>query len=167
MMSAVELMVGTAPSSIGRACGTLTRALYLRRVQYLLQHDPDVIVNKLKDINGALRQASNFRVLVIANVERLELPVSSWDSLLEGLDTSRPLRPLDTRLSRLSRQGEAPGNTAFIIPMPTIDSSYALAVAKGPSSFSHSSIPALMVATSYLNAVEGPLWNAVRGPGLA
>lgn len=167
MVTAVELNVGTAPSSIGRACGTLTRAVYLKRVKRLLENDPEAIMERLKEVKNALCHASNFRVLVIADIERLDSPVSSWQSLLDGLDTSKPLMPLGSRLARLSTQGETPGSTAFIVPMPTIDSSYALAVSKGPSSFTHPSIPALMVATSYLNAVEGPLWNAVRGPGLA
>ena len=166
-MSNIELMVGTDASSIGRACSTLTRALYLRRIRKLLEHDPEVILKDLMDINTALRQTSNLRILVTANVERLQHPVSSWKTLIGGLHDKEPLKPLDTRLSWLSEVGKNPGNTTYITPLPTIDSSYALAVSKGPYSWQDPVLPALMVATSYLNAVEGPLWTGIRGSGLA
>ena len=167
MISAVEMMVDTAPSSISRACCTLTTAIYLKRVKSILEKNPEVILNQLKQINSALCQASNFRLLVAANIEKLQQPVSSWNILLKDLDTTKPLKPLDTRLSRLSKPGGNPGNTAFVVPMPTIDSSFCWVVSKGPSSHKDPAIPALMVAMSYLNAVEGPLWTAVRGTGLA
>ena len=51
--------------------------------------------------------------------------------------------------------------------MPTIDSSFLSATARGPTTFSDPKLPALMVAMSYLNSIEGPLWVAVRGTGLA
>ena len=167
MMSSAELMVGTAPSSIRRACDTLVKAVYLKRVRRLLEEDPNTVLSQLQEINNALAQPSNFRVLVIANVEKLQEPVSSWKTLTEGLDDSKALNPLDNRLSRLSEHGKNPGNTAYIISLPTIDSSFALVVAKGPSSYDDPALPALMVAGAYLNSVEGPLWTAVRGTGLA
>ena len=51
--------------------------------------------------------------------------------------------------------------------MSTIDSSFALLVGKGPGAFDDPDLPALMVARAYMDAVEGPLWVAVRGTGLA
>ena len=167
MSYATETMIGTAPSSITRACSTLVAALYLKRVIMLLKKNPDTIINKLEDIRTALFQPSNWRALVIGNVEQLEPPVAPWHTLIEGLDTSKPLRPLDSRSSRLSRQGQAPGNTAYVIPIPSTDSSYALAIGKGPSSYQDPVLPALMIATSFLNMFEGPLSGATRGTGLA
>ena len=167
MVYAAELMINTAPSSASRACSTLVKALYLKRVKHLLKTKPRMILDQLAEINRALCQPSNLRVLVIADLEKLQNPVSSWKAIIDGHDTHAPLRPLDTRLARLSEQGRHPGNSAYIIPMPPIDSSFALAVTKGPSSLDDPVMPALRVAISYLNAVEGPLWTAVRGPGLA
>lgn len=54
-----------------------------------------------------------------------------------------------------------------MVPMPTIDSSFAYATARGLDSYDHPKLPALLVAIAYMNAVEGPLWVAVRGKGLA
>ena len=167
MTYAAEIMIHTSPESIGRARSTLVKALYLKRVKHLLESEPDTILSQLQEIRHALCQYSNFRVLVIANVEKLEKPVSSWELLTAGLDTSKALLPLDNRLSRLSAAGKTPGNLAYVIPLPTIDSSFALSVAKGPKSLEDPCIPALMAAVSYLGSVEGPLWTAVRGTGLA
>ena len=166
MTGSAAMMTNTAPEAIGRARDTLVKALYLKRVKHLLQLDPDMVICQLEEIRRAICQLSNFRVLVIANVEKLKNPVSSWEILATGHDTSQPLAPIDTRLERLSDAGKHPGNLAYIIPMP-IDSSFAYTVGKGPATLQDPQVPALMVAISYLDAVEGPLWTAVRGTGLA
>ncbi|KAL8661455.1 MAG: hypothetical protein Q9202_005574 [Teloschistes flavicans] len=167
MLSAIEEMTDSAPASISRARSTLVNALYLKGVRYHLQNDPEFIIRQLEEIREALFQFSNFRAVVVANVEKLTNPVSSWKNLTAKLDTSKALKPLDKRLSRVSDAGLNPGKLAYVVPMSTIDSSFALSVAKGPSSLRDPRLPALMVALSYLDAVEGPMWVAIRGTGLA
>lgn len=167
MMQAVDEMIIATTASTTRARCTLVRALYLKRIKKQIRNNPEIITAQFKELKAALWQPSNFRVLVIADIRKLEKPVSAWNSLVSELDNSKPLTPLETRLSRLSDLGQNPGNVAFIIPLSTIDSSFALASAKGPSLHDDPNVPALMVATSYLNAVEGPLWSAVRDTGLA
>ena len=167
MVKEVNLMVETTRSSIARANSTLTRAVYLKHVRRLLETQPQIILDQLKQINTTLCQATNFRVLVVANIEKLQNPISSWSILLKGDDIDKALLPLGSRRSRMSEKGETPGNTAFVVPLPTIESSCALAVSKGPCSYRDPMTPALMLALSYLNAVEGPIWTAVRGTGLA
>lgn len=54
-----------------------------------------------------------------------------------------------------------------MVPLPTIDSSFSIHVALGPDNPSHPNLPAMLLAMAYLDAVEGPLWRAVRGTGLA
>lgn len=167
MAYAASMAINASPASIGQARSTLTRALYLKRVMRLLESSPDTILSQLNSIRSVLAQHSNFRVLVIANVEKLVNPVSSWKVFTSGLDSSKPLIPLESRLSRLTPAGLSPGSSAYIIPLPTIDSSFAIANAHGPSSLLDPCIPALMVALGYLEAIEGPLWTSVRGTGLA
>ncbi|KAL9007095.1 MAG: hypothetical protein Q9188_000130 [Gyalolechia gomerana] len=167
MLAAVEEMIHSAPASIVRARSTLVHALYLKGIRHQLKSDPDVVVKQLEEIRHALFQFSNFRVVVVANVGRVAQPVSSWKDFTADLDTSKPLNPLEKRMARISEAGRNPGKLSYIIPMPTIDSSFALSVAKGPSSLEDPQVPALMVALSYLDAVEGPMWVAVRGTGLA
>lgn len=167
MTFAVENMVHASPESISRARSTLVKALYLKRVKRLLDSEPGTVISQLEELRHALCQFANIRVLVVANVEKIHKPVSSWDLLVSDLDTSIPLAPLDTRLSRLSKAGTNLGGLSYIIPLPTVDSSFCLSVAKGPNTLQDPRVPALMVAVSYLDAVEGPLWTAVRGTGLA
>ena len=167
MLTASHLMTHLAPKSISRARCTLVKALYLKRIKSLLKRDPDVVLAKLESLRTHLCTFPNFRVLVIADLEKLNNPVSSWTSFLKGINTTVPLNPLGRRLDRLSPAGEQPGKLGYIIPMPTIDSSFLSATARGPTTFSDPKLPALMVAMSYLNSIEGPLWVAVRGTGLA
>ena len=167
MVYSVATMVNESPESIGRARNTLVKALYLKRVRKLLEIDPDKIIAQLEAVKRAVCQMSSFRSLVIADIERLERPISAWNTLAEGQDFSKPLAPLDRRLDRLSSKGQNPGNLSYIVTLPTVDSSFALSVVKGPEDSRDPQVPALMVAVSFLDAVEGPLWNGVRGTGLA
>lgn len=166
MTGSAAMMTNTAPEAIGRARDTLVKALYLKRMKHLLRSDPDMVISQLEEIRHAICQISHIRVLVIANIEKLKRPVSSWEELTAGQDTGKALAPIDRRLARLSNAGKHPGDLAYIIPMP-IDSSFAYMMAKGPAELQDPRVPALMVAISYLDAVEGPLWTAVRGTGLA
>ena len=171
MASQVSLMICTAPSSAVRACSTLVKSSYLKIFNQILRQDPDRMVKQLKELNALICKPSNFRIFITTDLEGLECPVSSWQALMEGLEESQSmgdaLQPLGTRLSRLSAYGQDPGQVAYVVPMPPVDSSFVLAISKGPSSFDDPILPALMVATAYLNVVEGPLWTALRGTGLA
>jgi Zn-dependent M16 (insulinase) family peptidase len=167
MLNAVTSMIHLAPESIGRCRSTLVQALYLRRIKSLLKTDPEAVVARFEQLRSQLCQFQNFRVLVIGDLEKLNTPVSAWNSFLKPLDSDKPLSPWGKRAERLSDAGKHPGRLAYIVPMPTVDSSFASCTALGPKSFDDPNLPALMVALSYMNAVEGPLWVAVRGTGLA
>ena len=167
MATAVRTMIHYAPGSVRRACNVLVKALYLKRVNRLLQRDPERVRLQFEEVRTALCRFENLRVLVVADLHKLKTPVASWQPFLEGLDTSKPLNPIDWPGDRLSEAGRQHGNHAYIIPMPTEDSSYSLHNAKGLDSYNHPQYPALTVALAYLDAVEGPLWSAVRGTGLA
>ena len=167
MAHAVSIAIHASQASITRARGTLTQALYLKRISRLLESAPDNVVTHLSSIRTALAQQTNFRVLVIANLHTLAHPVSTWKTLTADLPDLPDLEPLPNPRDRLSPAGLSPGSIAYIIPLPTIDSSYAVSVAKGPVTPLDPQVPALMVALAYLDAVEGPLWTAVRGTGLA
>ncbi|KAL2351715.1 zinc metalloprotease [Cryomyces antarcticus] len=167
MAAAVNAMVHWSPESSSRARNILVKALYLKRIDRLLRDEPETVISQMESIRKSLCRFENFRVNVIANIETLAKPVSSWKLLTSSLDTTKPLNPLESRKAYLSDAARNPGNLAYIVPMPTIDSSFAYFTAKGPSSYDHPQLPALMVALSYLDAVEGPMWVAVRGTGLA
>ncbi|KAK3067099.1 hypothetical protein LTR53_016236, partial [Teratosphaeriaceae sp. CCFEE 6253] len=167
MASSVLLMVQQQPGSAVRAQSTLSKALYLRRTRKMLKDDEAAVVAKFTKLCEALHRPENFRVLVVANVEKLPKPVSAWHAFTKGLDLSKPLQPVDDRKAHLSEIGKKPGKASFIIPMATTDSSFAVLATKGPDSWDHPDLPAVRVAAAYMDAVEGPLWVSVRGTGLA
>ncbi|KAL5342608.1 Metalloenzyme, LuxS/M16 peptidase-like protein [Aspergillus crustosus] len=167
MLSAVHVMVHYAIESNVRARSTLVRARYLKKIKRQLAQEPEVVVARMEEIRDALFQFENIRVLVIADLEKLSHPVSSWEPFVERLGTSDNLNPIPSRRALLNPAGQKPGGEAYIVPMPTIDSSFAYATARGLDSYNDPKLPALLVAITYMNAVEGPLWVAVRGKGLA
>jgi Zn-dependent M16 (insulinase) family peptidase len=167
MLDAIASMIHLAPESIGRSRSTLVQALYLKRIRHLLKSDPEAVVARFEHLRSKLCRFENLRVLVIGDLEKLKEPVTSWKPFLRNLDTGRPLAPVGKRVERLSDAGKQPGKLAYVVPMATVDSSFASSTALGPKSYDDPTLPALMVALSYMNAVEGPLWVAVRGTGLA
>lgn len=167
MCTAVDSIIHLTRDSSSRSRNTLVKSVYLKRIKKQLAKDPKSVIQRLQACYDLLHQPSNFRVFIAGDLKKLDRPVSAWKTLLSGLDTSGPLRPLDSRKDKLSEIARNPGKTAYIIPMAPIDSSYALLTTTGPDSWDHPDLPALMVAQAYLDAVEGPLWVAVRGTGLA
>ncbi|KAG9636835.1 hypothetical protein KCV04_g7554, partial [Aureobasidium melanogenum] len=167
MATAVDSMIHLTRDSSSRSRNTLVKSVYLKRLKKHLAKNPEFVMSRLQTCIDTLHKRSNFRVYVAANMHNLANPVSAWKSLLSDHNDNAPLQPLDSRKSKLSEVSKKPGNTAYIVPLSTIDSSYALLTSRGPDSWSHPDLPALMVAQSYLDAVEGPLWTAVRGTGLA
>jgi Zn-dependent M16 (insulinase) family peptidase len=167
MMVNVHLMTHLSPKSIGRARSTLVKALYLKRIKQLLEKNPDQVVSHFEQLRSTLCRFENYRILVITDLEKVNAPVSAWSSFLKHLSPTKSLTPLGRRIDRLSEAGRHPGKLAYVVPMATIDSSFAYALARGPTSWDDPQMPAIMVAMAYMNAVEGPLWVAVRGTGLA
>jgi Zn-dependent M16 (insulinase) family peptidase len=167
MLMAIHLITHLAPKAIGRARTTLVKALYLKRIKHLLQNEPEKVVAQLEKVRQTMCKFENFRILVIGDLDNLESPASAWKPLMERLQPTPGLSPVGRRIDRLSEAGKNPGKLAYVVPMATIDSSFAYAVARGPTSYDDPRVPAIMVAMAYMNAVEGPLWVAVRGTGLA
>jgi Zn-dependent M16 (insulinase) family peptidase len=168
MAFAVDRMLHYAPASSVRATNTLVKALYLKRILKLLKTDPDQVIAKLESLRTHLLTFSNLRVLAIVNLETLPHPVSTFAPLTSVIkpDADPTLNPIDDRKAVLSDLGRNPGGASYIIPMP-IDSSFAVLTSKGPASYTHPQLPPLMVALAYLDAVEGPMWQNIRGTGLA
>ncbi|KAI1759854.1 Metalloenzyme, LuxS/M16 peptidase-like protein [Hypoxylon sp. FL1150] len=171
MTNEVELAIHNEPSSMMVAKRTLVKAVYLRRLKKLLEKDPDAVVSRFEELRKRLFTFDNLRVLVTADVSESKLPdpVKTWDILSKSLDTTaQTVNPIIKPHTLLSKEGQNPGSVgATIVPMTAIDSSYSISSSKGLTSFSDPAVPALLVAMQYLETVEGTLWNAVRGNGLA
>jgi Zn-dependent M16 (insulinase) family peptidase len=167
MAWAVNTMLHTTRAANRRAMSALTKTLYLKRLRKILQRDEATVRGKLQQLCDALHRPENFRAYVAADLTKLPHPVTAWHHLTRGMDLSRPLEPLDDSAPTLSAVGRRPGSAAYVVAIPAIDSSYCVLTARGPDSYDHPDLPALMVAIAYLRAVEGPLWVAIRGTGLA
>ncbi|KAL4808989.1 Metalloenzyme, LuxS/M16 peptidase-like protein [Aspergillus unguis] len=167
MLAAVHVMVHYAAESIVRARSTLVKARYLKKIKRQLAEEPEIVVARMEEIRNALFQYDNIRILVVADLEKLSRPVSTWKPFVDRLGPSKPLKPITSRRALLTSAGKNLGGEAYVVPMPTIDSSFAYATARGLDTYDDPKLPALLVAISYMNAVEGPLWVAVRGKGLA
>ncbi len=171
MAQEVDMAIHFKPESYVAARRTLVKAVYLRRLKKLIEKDPATVLGWFEDLRKSLFTFSNMRVLVTADVARLSAPVSAWDALTTNAPSLAPtpsLLPITKLHAMLSPEGHAPGSFgSVIIPMTTLDSSYSVSTASGLSSYADPRLPAYLVALGYLEAVEGPLWNAVRGNGLA
>ncbi|KAI1800986.1 Metalloenzyme, LuxS/M16 peptidase-like protein [Daldinia bambusicola] len=171
MTSEVEMAIHNEASSLLVAKRTLVKAVYLRRLKKLYDKDPKAVISKFEELRKFMFTLDNLRILVVADISNSKLsdPVKAWDKLAKSLDTRvESINPITKPHSLLNDEGRNPGSVgATIVPMRAIDSSFSISSGKGVVSFSDPAVPALLVAMQYLETVEGTLWNAVRGNGLA
>lgn len=131
------------------------------------------IVEDLESLKKALFTTNNMRIFVHGSIEQLDRPVSVWKEFEETAKhqgfsgSTEELLPLPQPGTFLSENGSHLGKNAWLCPMPATESSFLKISAKGPFKFTDECIPGLIVAMSYLEAVEGPFWRAIRGSGMA
>ncbi|KAF2733728.1 zinc metalloprotease-like protein [Polyplosphaeria fusca] len=168
MAFAVDRMIHYNPASSVRATNTLVKAVYLKRLRKLLKTSPDSVIEKFEQLRKHLVTFSNMRILAIANLTSLPNPVSTFSHLTSSIPPTTPptTNPIDDRKAVLSDIGRHPGGAAYLVSLP-IDSSFAVLTSAGPTSYTSPSLPPLFVALAYLDAVEGPMWQSIRGTGLA
>ncbi|PSN60396.1 zinc metalloprotease-like protein [Corynespora cassiicola Philippines] len=168
MAFSVDRMIHYDVASSVRATNTLVKAQYLRKILKLLKTEPQQVIERLEALRKNLLTFSNLRVLAVANFNKLENPVTTFRHLTEAIKPgpSPSINPIDDRKAVLSDIGRNPGGAHYVIPMP-IDSSFAVLTSRGPDSYKSSQLPPLAVAQAYLDAVEGPMWQSIRGTGLA
>ena len=168
MLRSMQLMMQYNQDSVSRARTSLVKARYLKRIKQMLATAPEEVVSRMETIRQSLFKVDNVRIFVAADLEKLPRPASAWKTFAGGWKShSESLQPIIKPIERLNDAGRNPGKMVYVAPMPPIDSSFAYVTAKGPDSYSHPDLPAVMVAIAYFNAIEGPLWVAVRGTGLA
>ncbi|KAL2119425.1 hypothetical protein VTJ04DRAFT_6386 [Mycothermus thermophilus] len=173
MAEEVDTAIHFKPDSYLAARRVLVKTVYLKRLRKLLEKDPDTVVSWFESLRKSLFTLDNMRVLVTADVAKLPKRISAWDDHFVRFAPDYPqngtVLPIPKLSSILSPEGEAPGGFgSVVIPMATLDSSYSVSTAAGlRGAYADPRLPAYLVALGYLEAVEGPLWNAVRGNGLA
>lgn len=137
--------------------------------------EPERLVDQLRQLREHLLQPRNLRAHVAGDILSLDKPKQDWAEARfgrpawwdapGGLDLTTA--PVDSVKTVRSEVGSNPAGQVVVCAVPSIESSYATFVAKGPDSYAHPDAPALTVAVGVLNALEGFLWRFIRGAGLA
>ncbi|KKA26608.1 hypothetical protein TD95_003425 [Thielaviopsis punctulata] len=171
MTSEVAQAIHLKPESAQNASRVLVQGVFYRRLKKHLQTDPEKVIGWLETVRKAMFKWSATRILVIGDLAKIENPIGAWDDLKNTQlkrQADEELLPIIPPNTMRSDEGMNPGGFgAVIVPMPTLDNSYGYCTTNGFSDLKDARLPATYVAISYLEAVEGPLWNAVRGKGLA
>lgn len=168
MAAEIDASIHLDRSTLTVAKRILVRAVYLKRLKKLLKNDPEKVVSWFNTIRSSLFTFQNIRFLVAARISTLPDPIKSWDSLAAALKTEKEMLPIPKLSALRNDEGKKPGSVgATIVPMASLDGSFSVSTAAGLESYADPRLPAVMVAIGYLEAVEGPLWVAVRGAGYA
>ncbi|KAG7750305.1 hypothetical protein KL912_000865 [Ogataea haglerorum] len=155
--------------SLARAQRTYLVEDFLKDVLKKIDFDFDSVVKSLELFRRQLIKQNNLRVLIVADVARLEHPVRSWETFAASVkSTSEPLTDLPytskvlTDVGRLERSGRC-----YIISTPGSSASYMDLMARIPQDANVSESAKILLAAEVLQCVEGPFWRGIRGSGLA
>ncbi|XP_067141202.1 uncharacterized protein C05D11.1-like [Centruroides vittatus] len=147
-------------------CSMLKQNTFLKKIEKLLELNPDEVINDLEELRSKLTQPDNILVHMTANLNSVgENSLSYWKNLMESpaikpflshkiMDPSEYLLPLPISASQ-----------SCITAAGSADSSYLIQATRCISSCKHPDYPALLVLLKYLNQAEGPLWRMIRGLG--
>lgn len=138
----------------------------LPKVLEQLSSNPEYVVTQMERLRSHLLRNSSLRISVSGDIISLEEPKSTWLKNFQPLKPATLQKPLLGN-AVLTLDGSQPSGKVFVMSMPSIESSYAYHIARGPQGFDHPDQAALTVSISVLNAMESYLWKAIRGTGLA
>ncbi|SSD59102.1 related to zinc metalloprotease [Saccharomycodes ludwigii] len=85
----------------------------------------------------------------------------------DDVTTISEIPPVPVLKESLSEFGSNLGSKAFIITTPASESSYMKVLTNLSITYDHPDYPAVVLASQYLECVEGPFWKGIRGLGLA
>lgn len=159
-------------TSAARAANLLDQTKFLENLDQQLETDEEAVLQRFEKLRQQLAKIENMRVHVTADVGKITKPVSSWSSFGPSKTQKRPradsivLNKIPLSRDFLTPYASSPSGDCRVITIP-VDSCYSQHFAKGLEDFNHPDFPALLVVTSYLNAMEGLLWKYIRGSGLA
>lgn len=110
---------------------------------------------------------ANIHIQVQGNILKQEQPKTAWLKNFGSTQGSHegPLAPIPFSSQVWSQSGKAPGHKGFVVNMPSIESSFASHVARGPTNFLDPDYAALLVLSECLDTLEGPFWKQLRGSG--
>ncbi|KAH3683917.1 hypothetical protein WICPIJ_005117 [Wickerhamomyces pijperi] len=127
---------------------------------------------ELEQFRAALFQLSNFRIVIAGDLTTQDSPISTWSThflprVPKSAGSSVELQPIPRSNQVFTPLGKTLSNQAKIISSPTATATYLIASTCTPTTYRTKDSVSLAVASSYLQAVEGPFWRGIRGTGLA
>ena len=162
-----------------RACNVLRQQPFLTRVVARLQSAPDEVVAEMEAMRRVLTREGAIMIQIVGNLTRLAAQgLHPLSPLLHAFPPSSEMAS-DKRASvrqpgqvRLTQQLHAPAvasppGVCSVLAMGAIESCFLYAAARGLPSFQHEHTAPMLVATELLTCIEGPMWNLIRGAGLA
>ena len=112
-----------------------------------------------------MTRPANIHIQVQGNILKQDQPKTAWVKNFGTKDASATLAPIPFSSQVWSEAGKAPGKKGYVVNMPSIESSFASHVARGPTDFLDPDYAALLVLTECLDTLEGPFWKQLRGSG--
>lgn len=148
-------------------CNMLRQNTFLKKIQKLLETDPNNVINDLEELRRKLTEPENILVHMMANLKNLkEDSLSSWKNFIENPKKKSFSRH---KLMDCKEYLALPSSISYscIVGVGSVESSYLVQSTRCIDSCKHPDYPALIILISYLSQVEGPFWCVIRGTGLS
>ncbi|KAF9175181.1 hypothetical protein BGX20_007750 [Mortierella sp. AD010] len=147
------------------ALNVLNQAKFLPDVIKQLDQEPESVIKAMKELREILTHPANIHIQVQGNVLKQGQPKTAWANYF-GLKTApTTLAPIPFSSQVWSEAGRTPGNKGIVVNMPSIESSFASHIARGPTEFLDPDYAPLLVLSECLDTLEGPFWKQLRGSG--
>ncbi|KAH7031761.1 Metalloenzyme, LuxS/M16 peptidase-like protein [Linnemannia elongata] len=143
----------------------LQQSKFLPEVIKKLEKEPDTVIKAMNELREILTRPANIHIQVQGDILRQDQPKTAWVKNFGGKKDSTPLAPIPFSSQVWSEAGKAPGKKGYVVNMPSIESSFAAHVARGPTDFLDPDYAALLVLSECLDTLEGPFWKQLRGSG--
>lgn len=136
----------------------------------------ELVAPKIELMRTALREHfSKFHLLILGDMGKIKSDLySAWMPLIDQINDTKTHNNLTVPsvpkpLTMVSDLCKNLKHKAFIITTPASESSYmnAMTNVEFNMDYNHPDYAAVSLASEYLQCVEGPFWNGIRGAGLA
>ena len=157
-----------------RACNLVRQQRFLSKLVARLESEPASVVEEMEAMRAALVSPGAIMMQVIGNMRQMAASgTHPLYPIVKAFPAANPVptvtQPGNVRLSRElhSPAVAAPDGVCPVLPMAAIESCFLYSAAEGLPSFQHKDTAPMLVATELLTCIEGPMWNLIRGLGLA
>ncbi|KAG0369266.1 hypothetical protein BGZ54_010424 [Gamsiella multidivaricata] len=127
------------------ALNVLEQAKFLPDVIKQLEQEPEAVIKAMIELREILTHPANIHIQVQGNILNQNEPKTAWAKNFGLKNAATTLAPIPFSSQVWSEAGKAPGMKGYVVNMPSIESSFASHVARGPTEFLDPDYPALLV----------------------